>query len=66
MKTLYVTDLDGTLLTKEERISEYSLEKINALVDRGLLFTPRAPRGAQIGRQEALNVIFPPCFTTAH
>ena len=39
MKTLYVTDLDGTLLTKEERVSEYSLEKINALVDRGLLFT---------------------------
>ncbi len=39
MKTLYVTDLDGTLLTKEERISEYSLAKLNSLVDRGLLFT---------------------------
>lgn len=39
MKTLYVTDLDGTFLTKEERISSYSLEKVNALVDRGMLFT---------------------------
>ncbi len=46
MKTLYVTDLDGTLLTHEERISEYSLEKLNSLVDRGLLFTYATARSA--------------------
>ena len=39
MKTLYVTDLDGTLLNTQDRISKYSLNVINDLVDNGLLFT---------------------------
>lgn len=39
MKTLYVTDLDGTLLNTQSRISPYSLEVINDLVDKGMLFT---------------------------
>ena len=39
MKTLFVTDLDGTLLTKEERVSEYSREKLNRMIERGLMFT---------------------------
>lgn len=39
MKTLFVTDLDGTLLTKDERVSEYSRDRLNRLIERGLLFT---------------------------
>ncbi len=39
MKPLYVTDLDGTLLNTHSRISPYSLEIINDLVDKGMLFT---------------------------
>ena len=39
MKTIYVTDLDGTLLNTQDKISEYSLNIINDLVDKGLLFT---------------------------
>ena len=39
MKTLYVTDLDGTLLNTHERVSEYSKEVINKLVEEGMLFT---------------------------
>ncbi len=39
MKTLYVSDLDGTLLGKGERISEYSLRNINDLIKKGTLFT---------------------------
>ena len=39
MKTLYVTDLDGTLLTCEQTVSEYTKTVINGLVDRGILFT---------------------------
>ena len=39
MKTLYVTDLDGTLLNSNSSISEYSKNIINGLVERGLLFT---------------------------
>lgn len=38
-KVLYVTDLDGTLLNTRDRISEKSIGIINALVEKGLLFT---------------------------
>lgn len=39
MRTLYVTDLDGTLLDKTNRISEYSLDIINNLINSGMDFT---------------------------
>lgn len=39
MNTLYVTDLDGTLLNSHDRINPYSIETINALVEEGMLFT---------------------------
>lgn len=39
MKTLYVTDLDGTLLNSHDFINPYSIETINSLVDQGMLFT---------------------------
>lgn len=39
MKTLYVSDLDGTLLQSNERMSEYTNQTINALIGRGMLFS---------------------------
>ncbi len=40
MKTLFVSDLDGTLLTAKETVSEYSMRLLNELIDeRGVLFT---------------------------
>ena len=40
MKTLFVSDLDGTLLTAKETVSEYSLRLLNELIDEdGVLFT---------------------------
>lgn len=39
IKTLYVSDLDGTLLTSDMKISESSLKIINELIDEGMLFT---------------------------
>lgn len=39
MKTLFVTDLDGTLLGSDQKVSAYTQETINAMIDRGLLFT---------------------------
>ncbi len=39
MKTLYITDLDGTLLTADEKITDYTAHTINTLVDRGMLFS---------------------------
>ena len=38
-KTLYVTDLDGTLLNRQDKISPFSIETINKLVEEGMLFT---------------------------
>lgn len=39
VKTLYVTDLDGTLLNSHDFINPYSIETINSLVEKGMLFT---------------------------
>ena len=38
-RTLYVTDLDGTLLNRQDRISAFSIRVINELVEKGMLFT---------------------------
>ena len=38
-KTLYVTDLDGTLLNRQDRVSPFSISTINCLVENGMLFT---------------------------
>lgn len=39
MKTLYVSDLDGTLLTSQSKLSEYSLGIINRLIGAGMAFS---------------------------
>ena len=39
MKTLYVSDLDGTLLRSDEQMSEYTNNTINTLVSKGMLFS---------------------------
>lgn len=39
MKTLYVTDLDGTLLRSNERTSDFTNQTINKLVDMGMVFS---------------------------
>ena len=38
-KTLYVSDLDGTLLTPEERISPFTRRVVNSLAAQGVAFT---------------------------
>lgn len=47
MNTLYVSDLDGTLLNKNAEISEKSKEIINTLVQRGVKFTYATARSFQ-------------------
>lgn len=37
--TLYVTDLDGTLLKNDATISDFSVNTLNALIEKGVLFT---------------------------
>ncbi|WP_420832350.1 HAD hydrolase family protein [Paenibacillus humicola] len=44
VKTLYLSDLDGTLLNEEQRIGAETAEILNALIDRGHLFTVATAR----------------------
>ncbi|MBP5191967.1 MAG: HAD hydrolase family protein, partial [Eubacterium sp.] len=39
MKTLYVTDLDGTLMRNDMKISDESVRILNQLIDKGVLIT---------------------------
>lgn len=39
MKTLYVSDLDGTLLSRESRLPDQAAEKLNQMIQNGLAFT---------------------------
>lgn len=38
-KTLYISDLDGTLLTREQKISDFTVNVINSLVEKGMIFS---------------------------
>ena len=51
MKTLYVTDLDGTLLNASGQISPFSAKSINALLERGMLFTYASARSFSTAAQ---------------
>ena len=39
MKTLYISDLDGTLIHSDAKISEFTANTINNLVENGLIFS---------------------------
>lgn len=61
MKTLYVTDLDGTLLRSDERTSDLTNAIINNLVEDGLIFSYATARSYQTARKvtKGLNAGFP-------
>lgn len=46
MKTLFVSDLDGTFLTKKGTVSAYSITIVNHLIDCGVNFTIATARSA--------------------
>lgn len=39
MKTLYISDLDGTLLDSNGRVSDFTLKTVNDLIGKGMSFT---------------------------
>lgn len=61
MRTLYVTDLDGTLLNTKDRINPESLRLLNELIDRGMLFTYATARSLASASvvAEGLKMIMP-------
>ncbi len=46
MKTLYVSDLDGTLLNSNKELTPYSADVINACIEKGAAFTVATARMA--------------------
>lgn len=60
-RTLYVSDLDGTLLHSDERISEYAARKLNELAQGGMLFSYATARSIYSAKKvtEGLNVSIP-------
>ena len=51
MKTLYVSDLDGTLLQSDETLSDYTIRTINELVKQGVLFSYATARSLNTSRK---------------
>ena len=50
-KTLYVSDLDGTLLRRDQTLSPFTVDTINALVERGMIFSYATARSLVTARQ---------------
>ncbi len=44
MKTLFISDLDGTLLNDKAELSDYTKEKLKFLIEKGVLFTVATAR----------------------
>lgn len=63
-KTLYVTDLDGTLLGSDSRLSHYTVEILNRLADEGIAVTPATAR-TPATVQPLLAKVRQPVFTSA-
>lgn len=45
MKVLYVSDLDGTLLNRNQKMDENAIKELNAIIDKGINFTVSTGRG---------------------
>lgn len=52
-KILYVSDLDGTLLNSDERVSEQSCKIINRLVEKGMFFSYATARSVYTSSKAA-------------
>lgn len=56
MKTLYVSDLDGTLLNSSQTTSEFTNNVINKLADNGILFSYATARSYSTARKAACGI----------
>ncbi len=63
-KTIYITDLDGTLLNSDGRTSQFTNNVINGLIDRGGLFSFATARSEETATPvvNGFNISAPPIF----
>lgn len=59
--TLYVSDLDGTLLRSDETLSQFTIDTINELTSKGMLFSYATARSLVTAKKvtSGLNTHFP-------
>ena len=57
MKTLYISDLDGTLLRNDGRVSDFTKSAIESLTDRGMLFLYVTVRGQFVHSALGANAV---------
>lgn len=57
MKTLYVSDLDGTLLRSDERTSDFTNSVINALTERGMFFSYATARSLVTAKKATKGIV---------
>lgn len=57
-KTLYVTDLDGTLMRNDKTLSEFTVNTLNRLIDEGMLITYATARSFQSAYEITKNIHF--------
>lgn len=61
MKTLYISDLDGTLLQPDVTLSKYTIDTLNELMAQGMQFTVATARSIASAKQilQDLNLTLP-------
>ena len=57
-RTLYISDLDGTLLRNDRTVSSFTAEAINGLIEKGLLFSYATARSLTTASKVTKNLSF--------
>ncbi len=55
-RTLYISDLDGTLLRKDQTVSRFTAETVNQLTEKGLLFSYATARSFSTASKVTANL----------
>ena len=57
-KTLYISDLDGTLLQNDQTVSAFTAQTVNKLIEKGLLFSYATARSHTTASKVTKNLKF--------
>lgn len=56
-KILYISDLDGTLLNNEVKLSDFTIKAINSLMDKGMIFSFATARSQYTGTKVSRGIV---------